>query len=153
MSGAHIHLIVNHFPFIGLLFSFLILIIGFVRKNESIVRVGLLIILVSGLMTVPTHFSGEEAEDVIKASPTFFHDLVEEHEDAAGYAIWAIGLTTVAALVGLYLSNKNSRIPKPVLIGILLLNLFSLTVFARTNYLGGLISHPEIRDEPGRTHP
>jgi len=147
MNGAHIHLMFNHFPLIGFVFSFLVLLLGLVRANESVVRVGFLIILVSGLLTVPTYLSGEEAEDIVEKLPTVSKEWLEEHEAAAGYAIWAIGITTAAAAAGLYLSTrKKAKTPKPVLVAVTLLNLFSLTVIARTNYLGGPITHSEIRD-------
>lgn len=146
MSAEHVHLMFNHFPLIGFIFSFLILILGFVRSNESVIRVGFLIILVSGLLTVPTYLSGEEAEHKVEELPTASKEWLEEHEAAAWYAIWAIGFTSVAATAGLYLSNKKGKTPKPVLLGVMLLNLFSLTVIARTNYLGGPITHSEIRD-------
>ena len=71
MNGAHLHLLLNHFPLIGFVFSLLILGLGYVRANENFVRVGLLVILVSGVLAAPAYLAGEPAEDVIEKLPGF----------------------------------------------------------------------------------
>ena len=146
MNGAHIHLLLNHFPIIGLFFSFLILSLGVLRPNVGFVRAGLLIAIVSGIFALPTYLTGEPAEDIVKQTPWFSKPLVHEHEEAAEFAIWATEITAAAAAAGLFFSLKRNRIPKLLMIAIVVLNLFTLTVLARTNYLGGKITHVEIRE-------
>lgn len=146
MNATHLHLMLNHFALVGFVFSLLLLLIGLTKSNENFLRAGFFIILISGVLTVPTYFSGEPAEDILKASSNFSEDLVEEHEAAAGFAIGFIELTAVVAGLGLWQSiSKNLRSKK--IVGVVLaLNIFTLTVIARTSYLGGQISHPEIRN-------
>lgn len=146
INGAHIHLILNHFPLIGLFFSILIVGIGLYRSNESILRAGLLIAFIAGFLAIPTFLSGEPAEEVIEKMAGFSEHLVEEHEDAALFAVWTMGLTGVLAGLGLFFSLKKGYLPKPLKIAIVAIGLFTMTVVGRTNYLGGQISHPEIRD-------
>lgn len=108
MNAAHSHLLLNHFPLIGFVFSFLLLALGQFRSNESYVRAGISIILVSGFLAVPTYLAGEPAEEVIKKLPGFSENLVEAHEEAAELAIWFIGATTLVAGVALWLSIKKT---------------------------------------------
>ncbi len=146
MNGAHLHLLLNHFPLIGFVFSFLLLALGLFRSNESYVRTGFLIILLSGMFAIPTYLAGEPAEKIIEKLPGFSEKLVEAHEEAAELAIWFIGITTLAAGAALWFANKKSVTSKMILRPILVLNFISLVLIGRTSNLGGKISHPEVRD-------
>lgn len=136
---------------IGLVFSIIILGLGLIRKSEDFIRSSLLVAFISGALAIPTYLTGEPAEKVIEHSPGFSEALLEKHEEAAEFAVWAMGITAVAAAAGLFFSFKKNQIPKPLMISILTLNLFSLVVIGRTNNLGGKISHPEIRDSRDKT--
>lgn len=146
MNAAHLHLMLNHFALVGFIFSFLILTYGLFRSNEGFVRAGLFIILLSGLIAIPTFLTGEPAEEIIEKLPGFAENLVEAHEEAAEFAIWLIGATLIAAAIGLWQSLKKSITSRPVLLTILALNFVALAAIGRTANLGGQISHPEIRD-------
>jgi hypothetical protein len=88
----------------------------------------------------------------LKSNPAFTgKNLIHEHEEAAEFAIWFSSLTALVSAAGLYYSVKKGRIPKPLIIAIVILHIHILTVLARTNYLGGQISHPEVRG--GETPP
>ncbi len=145
MNAAHIHLVLNHFPLVGLAFSFFILALGLFRSNENYAKVGLFIILVSGLLSVPTYLAGEPAEEIIEKLPGFSEKLVEAHEEAAELAIWFIGLTALAAAGTLWIYGKKTTTTKMMLISTLILNFISLVLIGRTSNLGGKISHPEVR--------
>lgn len=145
MNAAHLHLLLNHFPIIGLVFSILFLILGKYRPNEGFARSGLLLILASGLLAVPTYLSGEPAEKIIEKLPGFSEKLVEAHEEAAEIVIWFMGLTTALAGVGLWLSIKNNTRFNLVLKIVITLNLVTLILIGRVSNLGGKISHEEIR--------
>lgn len=146
MNPAHLHLLVNHFPLIGFVFSILLLSIGLLRLNKDFVNAALLIILISGILSIITYLTGEPAEEVIKKLPNFSENLVEAHEEAAELAIWFIGATTLLSGASIWLAIKRIFPPKGLLIAILALNLITLISIGRTNNLGGRISHPEIRN-------
>jgi uncharacterized membrane protein len=147
MDAAHIHLMLIHFPIVGFIFSLILLALGLYQKNESFVRAGLLITVMSGALAVPAYLTGESAEEVIKNIRSFPAFAVDEHEAAAFYAILFIGITTVIAGSGLFISIKKNRISKALMVLIVGLHIFTLTVIARTNYLGSKISHSEIGRE------
>jgi uncharacterized membrane protein len=145
MNLAHVHLVLNHFPVVGLYLSAILLGLGLIRKNEGYLKAGLLLVIVAGALVVPTYFTGEPAEDVIKEMQGFSEERVEEHEAAALFAICFTVLASLLAATACWISCKKKQIPYALVIGVFLLVLFTITVVSRTAYLGGMISHPEIR--------
>ncbi len=145
MNAPHLHLILNHFPIATLLIGFCILIAGRFCRNEPITRVALSLLIVGGLAGLGAYLTGEPAEDVLKSAPSFSENLVHEHEQAAFFGLWATVITGVVAAGALYFSKKKGAIPKAYLILLFIINFWALTVIARVNYLGALISHSEIR--------
>lgn len=146
MNGAHIHLLLNHFPFIGLFFALFFLAFALVRRNETVLRAGLFLLLAAGLFTAPSYLSGEPAEEIVEKLPTFSEHLVEEHEEAAEFAIWAVGATALLSALALFLSLKKGSTPRSLAATVTAATLFSLIIIGRTNNLGGKISHSELRD-------
>lgn len=147
MNLAHLHLLLNHFPIATMLFGFVILMVARFRRNETITRVALCILVVGAFAGLGAFFTGDPAEDVIKSRPGFAEDLVHEHEEAADFGLWATIITGCVAAAALYFSTKKKGIPKWLMIALIIINIWALTVLARVNYLGGQISHPEIRFE------
>lgn len=152
MNGAHIHLMLNHFPLIGFVFSFVFLSWGLFRSSRSFLHAGLAVLLISSAIAIPSYLTGEGAEDVLKKRPGFSEKYVEAHESAAELALWSIGLTAAGALVAWRISSR-SKDSTGVFVAILALNLVSLVLIGRVNNLGGEISHPEIRSESSGSTP
>lgn len=146
MNAAHLHLMANHFPLVGFVFSLLLLTLGLLRSNEGYSRAGYLVILAAGVFSIPTFLTGEPAEEILEKLSGFSEVLVEAHEEAAELAIWFIGVTTVAAAAAFWCSLKQVGTSKLILKSILALNLVSIIMIGRTSQLGGKISHPEIRN-------
>lgn len=136
----------NHFPLIGFFFALLIYILGHFRKSESHVQVGLLMFVLSGILAFATYLTGEPAEKVLEHTAGFSEKLVEAHEEAAELVIWFIGATSLLSATALYFSFIKKGIPKALTYGIMALAVIALITTARTNNLGGKISHPELRE-------
>ena len=145
MSAAHLHLITNHFPLIGLFFATVLMSWGLLGRVPDFFRAGLVVSVIAGVFAVPTYLSGEPAEKELDHQPGF-SQRVEEHEEAAEFGIWCIALTALASAAGFVQLSRKRRLEQRWMVALTLLALFSLTVIGRTSYLGGQISHPEIRD-------
>jgi uncharacterized membrane protein len=145
MNFAHIHIIINHLPIAALGFGFLILLVGWYLNDESFARAGYLVLALGGIFAVATFYTGGPAAHVLKDLPNFPKEFVHEHAEAADFAVWFTGLTGLLAAFTLWVSFKKKLTPKKLFIALLLINAFTLTVLARTNYLGGLITHTEVR--------
>lgn len=147
MNAPHFHLIVNHLPFVGLLFAALVLAWGLVRRSAEIEKTGLYLVVLSALFALPAFFSGEPAEETVEHSPAVAQASIESHEAAARVAVLLTGVLGIAAVAGRTLVAFRPRLSRAVAAVVLLLTLPALGVLAWTSNLGGDIRHPEIRAE------
>lgn len=69
MDGAHFHLMLNHFPIIGMTFASPLLLLAWGTKSEDLIRVGLGLVSLTGLLAVATFLTGEPAEEVVENLP------------------------------------------------------------------------------------
>ena len=61
MSGAHLHLILNHTPVVGSVFALLLLACAFFWQSDPLKRAGLAAAVIVALLTIPTYLTGEPA--------------------------------------------------------------------------------------------
>jgi hypothetical protein len=145
MNGAQLHLVLNHLPVIGALFSLLLLSWALIRRSPELLKTALVAVVLVGLTSIPAYLTGEPAEHVIEHLPGVDEASISEHESMGKFALAsgvALAVVAVAALgVGL-------RSPKGLLMGALVVWLVNALVFGVMGYtahLGGMIRHPEIR--------
>ena len=148
MNEAHLHLLLNHFPIIGTLFGVLLLAYGLFAKNKSILHAGLLTLFLMAVMAIPTQLTGEGAEEIVERLGVD-HDVIHEHEEAAGLAIWFMTGLGLLALATLFISRRTSgreTILRGLYIATLVLSVVVFVMMARVGSLGGEIRHTEVRD-------
>lgn len=146
MNEAHLHLIVNHIPILGMIFSTFILLFGILRNNTHIIRTGLVLAVVAGLAILPSNGSGEGAEEVLEQAGFADETYIHRHEELAETAMvtgllaaaWAI-VTLVSELRGLRFTKTFRWIALALLLG-------NCVVLQRVGTTGGEIRHTEIRD-------
>ena len=143
MNYPHLHLMINHAPVIGAIVAVLLLGWALVRRRRDFIRLSLVVTLLAGLSVYPAFFTGDEAHEQLEDVQGFDHDLVHEHEDAADWALRCMLGTAVIAALGLWVSRKDREVPRWVGLVSMAALLFSISVLARTAYLGGEIRHPE----------
>ena len=144
---AHVHLLLNHIPVLGSVFSLLFLSYAYIRKSQELTKTALGIVIIIALMTIPTYFTGEPAEEIIEKMPGIEKELIHEHEESAEYAFIGILILGAVCLGGLFYFRHKSSIPQGFTITVILLTLIICGIMARTAHLGGLIQHPETRQE------
>ena len=142
MNFAHIHLLLNHLPVIGIGFAFLVLAWGIIRKNEEIVRTALILFVVVAALTIPTYLTGDPAGDVLTGMGVP-EAAIERHDDAAGITLAAIEVLGVTALLGFIFFRRRERTPHWFLSVTLVLCFVAGGLAAWTANLGGQIRHPE----------
>ncbi len=144
MNGAQLHLILNHLPVMGSLFSLLLLLWGLIRKNSEIQKVAFGAMVIVAFTAYFAYLTGEPAEEVLEAVPQFDGAYVEPHEEMAALALYsAIGMGIVA-LVSLVLT-RGKQVPLGIALIGLLANLGVAGMMGYTAHLGGMIRHTEIR--------
>jgi hypothetical protein len=147
MNWAHVHLMLNHLPVIGSIFGLLLLLFALLRKSEELKRVSFGVFVLTALLALPVYFTGEPASEIVEHLPGVAESLIEEHEDAALFALLTAGATGVVALTGLILFRRAERLPGRIVGAVLVLSLATSGLMGWTANRGGRIRHTEIRSD------
>ena len=145
MNAAHFHMMINHFPVIGLVIGTAVLASAMIRRSEELARVGAILLVFLALITIPVYLTGEPAEQIVEHLPGASEDLVHAHEDVAVYAMILIEIIGAAALVGLVAFRNKGTLPQWFAPGLFVLSLAAVALVGWTSYVGGQIMHPEAR--------
>ena len=146
MNWAHVHLIINHFPVIGVLGAILLLVYSLIWKSEEVKMVSFGVFVLIALITLPVYFTGEAAAKVVKDLPGVTEAFVGRHEEMAELALVLMEVLGLMSLVGLFLLRRTGSIPKWAVIMVLVTSLITAAVVGFTANLGGQIRHTEIRE-------
>ncbi len=146
MNWAHVHLIINHFPVVGVFGAVALLVYSLVRKSEEIKRVSFGLFVLLALITLAVFFTGLAAEDTVKKLPGVTEASIGRHEEMAELALVLMETLGIAALAGLLFLRESGAIPKWIVVIVLLLSLVTAAVVGLTANLGGQIRHTEIRE-------
>jgi uncharacterized membrane protein len=166
MNAAHAHLVINHFPIIGLFLGILVLLIGILAKSSVTRRVGLLLFLIAGITAIPSFSTGEGAEEVLEhAAPKMCcspqsctpetmaktskmtHHLIHEHEELAETLMPFMWGLIALSLIALFLEWKKKSMAFIASVVVLLVGVLAAYFAKQVGTSGGEISHPEIRKE------
>lgn len=145
MNGAHLHLLLNHLPVIGVVIGFLLLSAARLRKSAELTKVSLGLLALVALIALPVYITGEPAEEVVEHLPGVSEGLIERHEQAGIVALIAMGITGAVSLAGLLLFRGERKVPSWFAASALALSVISAVVMGWTANLGGQIRHTEIR--------
>ncbi len=147
INWAHVHLIINHFPVVGVLGGILLLVYALIRKSEEVKMVSLGVFVLIALMAIAVFFTGQAAEETVKKLPGVTEGYIGRHEEMAEYALILMEILGVLALTGLVLLKRLGAIPKLVVLLALVMSLITAAVVGFTANLGGQIRHTEIRED------
>ncbi|KRT65544.1 MAG: hypothetical protein XU11_C0024G0007 [Candidatus Dadabacteria bacterium CSP1-2] len=145
MNWAHVHLIINHIPVIGIGLLILLFIVAMVRKNKGLITVALAFIILISLATIPVYLTGEPAEEVVEDMPGISEELIEEHEEQAEIAFILVEVAGGLALITLIARRYSDNLGQRLVILTLLVLIVSGGLIGWTANLGGKIHHEEIR--------
>ncbi|CAM4237450.1 hypothetical protein [Flavobacterium terrigena] len=146
MNDAHLHLLINHFPIIGLFFGFLILLFGMIKKNATLKSTAYIIFISCMIMGKISMMTGDKAEHSVEEMAGFSHDYIHEHEEAAELfmkPLYILGLVSIFGLVALSKKRENEKF---VSICAMLIAVICLFLSKNVGTSGGEIRHTEIRE-------
>jgi uncharacterized membrane protein len=145
MNDAHLHMVVNHFPIIGTIFGFGVLIVGLVLKNKTLQNTSFVLFIVAAIFGALSMGTGEGAEELVEDMPNIGKQIIHEHEELAEKLAILLYVLSGLSLVGLYLNFKNNA--KSKLLSFLILGVATAGLFLvqKVGTSGGEIRHTEIR--------
>ncbi len=145
MNWAHVHLLLNHIPVIGMLFAVLLLLVAMVKKSDALKVLSLQFFVLLTLLTIPTYLTGDPAAHDVRSLPGVTKEIIERHDDAATIALIGMILLGVLALATLIINYRKKLLPTWVVTLAFVLSLAEAGWLAWTANLGGQIRHTEIR--------
>ena len=144
MNLAHLHLVLNHLPVVGIPVALVFLIIGLYQKNIGMERLALLVLIGLAAVVLPVYLTGEPAEELIEHMPGVRESFIEAHEDAALVSVVLTLLLGVAASLCLWFKGDAGK-GRLLRLGVVGLGTVAIVSLCYTAYLGGQIRHTELR--------
>jgi uncharacterized membrane protein len=148
MNLAHLHLLLNHFPTIGMIVALGVFITAIVTKSDDLKRTSLGVFFFIALLSIPAFVTGTSAKLALEKAPEVSKARIDTHETAAFEGLWFMELTGALSWLGLWQYRRLSRVPQGTLAAVLVLGLATFGLMSRAAIIGGEIRHPEIRTGP-----
>lgn len=151
MNDAHLHMVVNHFPIIGTILGFGVLIAGMFFKNNSVKNTAYCLFIVGAIFAFASMATGEGAEEMVEDMPSVGKQIIHEHEEMAEKLAIVLYILGLASIAGLYTNIKNHAQAK--LVSFLALTIAAVGIFLgkQTGTTGGEVRHTEIRANAATT--
>lgn len=150
MNGAHLHLMVNHFPIIGVMIGLLVLVAGYVFKQDQVKWTALGIFVFSALTSIAALLTGDAAGEVVEKVAGISETLIHVHEEAAEtFFALSISLGVVSLITGI-MEWQKLRLARYAYWLVLLVGLASAAAAAFAGTTGGEIRHSEMRSSLSR---
>ncbi|NCN40515.1 hypothetical protein GW916_04630 [bacterium] len=146
MSFAHLHLILNHIPLVGIPIALLFYVRGLNIKNNSMKRFSSFVLFALAAFVIPVFLSGDYAEDQVEMLPGVLEAAIELHDEAAEASLILCVLAGIAAFLDLWF-QRNLRFKKWTSTLLILLSSIAIASLGYTASLGGKIRRPELRQD------
>lgn len=144
LNFTHLHLLLNHVPTIGSVVALGLLLLAFVRRDDHLKHVGLEVLFVIALVTLPVYVSGLAAQYELRNRPEVSVDAIRVHHDAALIGFTVTEFAGFVAWLALWQTRRRGRPARGLVLTVTALLVVALAVMGRAATLGGEIRHPEI---------
>lgn len=145
MNEAHLHMVVNHFPIIGLFFGIGILSFGILKKQTILINTAYVMFIICMIMAKATMMTGEGAEEIVEELG-ISHDIIHIHEEIAETFMKVLYGLGILAILGLIVNFKKQAKAAIVSYIVLILAIGAAVLSKNVGTSGGEIRHTEIRE-------
>lgn len=145
MNDAHLHMVFNHFPIIGLFFGIGILAFGIFKKHTILVNTAYVMFIFCMIMAKATMMTGEGAEEIVEEIG-ISHDIIHNHEEVAETFMKVLYVLGILSILGLYANFKKHAKASIVSYVVLVLAIGAAVLSKSVGTSGGEIRHTEIRE-------
>lgn len=153
VNVAHLHLLMNHVPTVGIVIGVGLFLLSFVRRSEHLRHVSLEMFFLIALASLPVYLTGLAAQDAILGRPDVSEAAIAAHHDGALLAFVFVEITGFVAWLALWQFRRLARSAAWTSPAVLLLAVVTLVLMASAAGVGGEIRHPEIRMDEAVTAP
>jgi len=147
MNDAHLHLVVNHFPIIGLIFATGILAFGLFSKSKTMKNTAYVLLIITTIFGFLSMYTGEGAEEMVEDMPNIGKKIIHEHEELAEKFVLFLYAAGLLSIIGLYLNFKNHSKSNIISYITTIVALIGLFFAQQVGTSGGEVRHTEIRSE------
>ncbi len=131
ISATHLHAMLVHFPIALIMVGFLSEIVSLFYRTDFFRQTALYLLILGTLGTIASYLAGKAAGDGMDEGS--LGRAMEQHQQAATYALWLTIATAVLYLGVFFFQNKKSW----VRVVSVLLFAMAIVAIGRTGYLGG----------------
>jgi uncharacterized membrane protein len=135
---AHLHLLLNHFPTVGLAIALGLLVASLLKRSEDLKQASFVGFFLLGLLAIPAYLTGSAAQTVLQDQPDVSQQVIAAHQDAALLALILLEITGLVAWTALWRFRRWHPI------SVLVLAIVTFGLMASAANIGGHIRHPEI---------
>ena len=148
MTGAHLHLILNHVPIFFCLFSVGLLIYSWRYTNAEALSGGLFMMIIAGVGAAAAYWTGIFAEKTIKNYPDIDLASIHQHENLARYGLWGMIVLGIICMPLLLFAQRRitSKFLATMPSLIIIAGISEFALLGKVAQIGGKIRHEEIRD-------
>jgi len=146
MNLTHLHLLINHVAVIGAFLGMIVIIFAIRSDSKSTYYAAYTIFIIAAVGAIIAYSTGESAEETVEGIAGITESTIEEHEEAAAFALGSFIVLGVLAFVGVYISMMSEALQRKWGMLILVVSLLSFVIVSRTALLGGEIRHTELVD-------
>lgn len=159
ISSEHLHLALNHLPFLGAGFALVPLVVGFMTKSRAAVIAGLLIAVSSGWMIPLVMETGEGAYErlekgtvgqLLDPQAEQFMELHEHRAEAWSVVLYANAVVSTLCLGLVFWKTDRLKVAATTSAGCCLAALVAGIWIAES---GGKIRRPDFRENQAATQP
>src|SRR5512135_1615212 len=97
MNLAHVHLLLNHFPTVGMIFGIGLFIVALMTKSDHLKSASLVIFFGIALLSIPVFVTGTAARLALSHNHEVSVAMIDAHETAAFEALGVMELTGALA--------------------------------------------------------
>ncbi|MFZ4105837.1 hypothetical protein [Flavobacterium sp.] len=146
MNDAHLHMLVNHFPIIGVILGLGILFTGVLIKNNSVKNTAYGLFIVTAVFAAFSIGTGDGAEAMVEDMPTVGKNIIHIHEEIAEKLAISLYLLGIISIIGIYFTIKKHSKAKLISFVAIVIAIIGVFLAQKTGTSGGEIRHTEIRD-------
>lgn len=146
-TATHFHLLVNHFPIVGVFFALLVISWAQMSKNIEVKKLALFVLVLIGAFSILSSVTGDKAEHDVEKMPLISKNMIHEHEEVAEKANILAIVTAALAIANLVMIVRKGQAHNALWLVTIGLTYILAVLMVLAGSFGGKIRRPDLRGE------